>query len=245
MLEDPLQGSPLEIVLLASPSLAHFFRQHPTTDFNPLIHVLEHLCSSPSITVVVVLPNQISVTYWRVRPRTPLLTILRRISRPSASFLERRSHAAGAHAADGKSSQWARVSRALLFPSLTKPHGAHEAVASDSWTASVRRLRRQVPKAHAAAMSTDGWQHSRNRSRQPKSGSEDEGDALAIAIIRGSPRRVRDHPDAGAVGWENTDRSHNVRKQREVRRAWLRWIRRGGRYRDSKADPGGRSSRRQ
>ena len=86
MFEDPLQGSPLEIVLFASPSLAHFFRQHATTDLNPLIHVLEHLCSSPSITVVVVLPNQISVTYWRVRPRTPLLTILRRSPDQALAF---------------------------------------------------------------------------------------------------------------------------------------------------------------
>src|SRR5207244_437906 len=78
VLENPLQGSPLDLVLLASRTLAQLSRQHTTPNFNPLIHVLEHLCSSPLITVVLILPNQISVTNWRVRPRTPLLTILRR-----------------------------------------------------------------------------------------------------------------------------------------------------------------------
>src|ERR1700684_2731351 len=86
VLQNPLQRSPLQLVLLASRPPAQLSCQHTTPNFNPLIHVLEHLSSSQSLTVVVVLPNQISVTNSRVRPRTRLLTILRRSTAQALAF---------------------------------------------------------------------------------------------------------------------------------------------------------------
>src|ERR1035437_6852496 len=64
------------------------------TNLNPFFHVLEHLCSSLSVTVVRVLLNQVSVTDWRVRSRTPLLIVLRRPP-PGAGLLARRSQLSG------------------------------------------------------------------------------------------------------------------------------------------------------
>ncbi len=68
VLEDPPAGSATRSCTLFKKRarLHNLFRQHAATNFNPWIHVLEHLCSSPSITVVLVLPDQISVTGWRV-----------------------------------------------------------------------------------------------------------------------------------------------------------------------------------
>jgi hypothetical protein len=86
VLEDSLQGPPLDLVLPASRTLDHLSRQHAATNFDPLIHVLEHLCSSPSITVVFVLSDQISISDWRVRSSTPLLTILRRSPAQALAF---------------------------------------------------------------------------------------------------------------------------------------------------------------
>jgi hypothetical protein len=43
VLEDPLQGPPLQPVLLTSPSLADLSRPHTPTNLNTFLHVLEHL----------------------------------------------------------------------------------------------------------------------------------------------------------------------------------------------------------
>src|SRR5208282_4385124 len=67
----------LQSVFFTGRALADLVRQHAPTNLGPFLHVLEHLCSSPTVTIVLVLTNQLCVTVSRVRSRTPPFTMLR------------------------------------------------------------------------------------------------------------------------------------------------------------------------
>ena len=68
VVEDFLQGFPVQVIFLTDRPLAFLLGQHQATDFGPEMHVLVHSCFSRFVGLVTDLPSQVLVTNPRLGP---------------------------------------------------------------------------------------------------------------------------------------------------------------------------------